>query len=217
LAHLKQFQAKAEKRYDQGEHWWELRPCDYYDIFDRPKIIYPQIMMEPRFCRDTENYFTNQKCFIIPDGDLYLLGLLNSAPVWEYLKEQVVTFGDPDKRGRLEPRVEDILSIPIPDAPTAEREAVAKLAQESQRLHPQRRQRVEQFLHDLGLSPAQSSSRNPLEQPWALTQEELQRRIRNSVSWSLALQVRDETVALTEQMAQVEREIDERVTGLYGM
>jgi hypothetical protein len=76
---------------------------------------------------------------------------------------------------------------------------------------------VEQFLHDLGLSPAQSSSRNPLEQPWALTQEELQRRIRNSVSWSLALQVRDETVALTEQMAQVEREIDERVTGLYGM
>ncbi|MBI1926797.1 Eco57I restriction-modification methylase domain-containing protein [Candidatus Poribacteria bacterium] len=216
FTHLKQFQAKAEKRWDQGNHWWELRACDYYDIFDRPKIIYPQIMMEPRFCMDTENYFTNQKCFIIPDADWYLLGILNSALAWEYLQGQVVTFGDPDKRGRLEPRKEDILSIPIPGAPMVERETVAELAQESQRLHKQRRNLVEQFLCDIGISPAQSSSRNPLEQPWTLTKEALQRRIR-SASCQLAFQVRDETAALTEQIAQGEREIDERVAGLYGV
>ena len=28
------------KRYDKGEFWWELRACDYYDAFDKPKIIY---------------------------------------------------------------------------------------------------------------------------------------------------------------------------------
>jgi len=50
--HLKIFQKKAEIRSDKGNHWWELRPCDYYDRFEKPKIIYPQIMMHGRFYLD---------------------------------------------------------------------------------------------------------------------------------------------------------------------
>jgi len=30
---LLRFSEKAEKRYDKGEYWWELRACDYYDEF----------------------------------------------------------------------------------------------------------------------------------------------------------------------------------------
>jgi hypothetical protein len=213
LAHLKQFQAKAEKRWDKGNHWWELRTCDYYDAFDHPKIVYPIISKEPHFAMDLDGYYGNDKTFFIASGDWYLLGVLNSAPVRVWVAENL----SPLRGGYYEFRAAYMETLPIPDAPTAEREAVAKLTQEAQRLHTQRRQRVEQFLRDLDLSPAQSSSRNPLEQPWALTQEELQRRVRNSVSGSLALQVRDETAALTEQIAQVEREIDERVVGLYGL
>ncbi|MDX1521983.1 MAG: N-6 DNA methylase, partial [Anaerolineae bacterium] len=41
--HLKQHQAKLQKRWDKGNHWWELRACDYYDLFEQPKIIYPDI------------------------------------------------------------------------------------------------------------------------------------------------------------------------------
>jgi type I restriction-modification system DNA methylase subunit len=37
--HLLPFSEAAEKRYDKGEHWWELRACDYYDEFEKPKII----------------------------------------------------------------------------------------------------------------------------------------------------------------------------------
>ena len=58
----------------------------------------------------------------------------------------------------------------------ADRDAVAALAREAQKLHGQRRARVEKFLHDIGLPPAQSTSRNPLEQPWALTPEDFARR-----------------------------------------
>jgi hypothetical protein len=42
----------------------------------------------------------------------------------------------------------------------------------AQRMHGARRKRVEKFLRDLGTSPAASSSRNPLEQPWRLTPDE---------------------------------------------
>ena len=75
--HLEQFKGKAEKRFDKGDYWWELRACDYYDEFEKPKIIYPNILKKPEFTFDTEGWYTNQKCFIIPVYDKYLLGLLN--------------------------------------------------------------------------------------------------------------------------------------------
>jgi len=36
-AHLNQFRAALIKRQDQGEHWWELRSCAYWDTFDGRK------------------------------------------------------------------------------------------------------------------------------------------------------------------------------------
>ncbi|MHB8856846.1 MAG: Eco57I restriction-modification methylase domain-containing protein [Bellilinea sp.] len=77
--HLAPFAIPAEKRYDKGEHWWELRACDYYDEFEKSKIIYPNICKKPEFTYDVSGLFTNQKCFIIPTLDKYLLGILNSS------------------------------------------------------------------------------------------------------------------------------------------
>lgn len=77
-AHLGPFRAKAEKRYDKGDYWWELRACDYYAEFEKPKIIYPNICKKPEFSIDEECLYTNQKCFIIPSNDKYFLGILNS-------------------------------------------------------------------------------------------------------------------------------------------
>jgi len=85
--HLKEFENKAKKRFDQGEFWWELRACDYYQEFERPKIIYPNILKRPEFILDTANWYTNQKCFIIPINDKYLLGILNSS-LFHYLFEK---------------------------------------------------------------------------------------------------------------------------------
>jgi hypothetical protein len=41
--HLLPFAQAAEKRCDKGEYWWELRSCDYYDEFEKPKIVYAEI------------------------------------------------------------------------------------------------------------------------------------------------------------------------------
>jgi adenine-specific DNA-methyltransferase len=52
---------------------------DYYTEFEKPKIIYPNILSKPEFTFDPEGWFTNQKCFIISIEDNYLLGILNST------------------------------------------------------------------------------------------------------------------------------------------
>jgi hypothetical protein len=109
-----------------------------------------------------------------------------------------------------------MLTLPIPDALTTDRELIAKLAQQTQTLHIKRRRRVEKFLRDLGISPAESSSRNPLEQPWSLKPEEFAKRAKHA-PLRLFQDARDETAALTEEITRIEREIDERVAELYGV
>lgn len=78
-SHLSSFAAAAQKRQDKGDYWWELRACEYYSEFEKPKIVYPNICKRPEFTFDEAGLFTNQKCFIIPISDKYLLGLLNSS------------------------------------------------------------------------------------------------------------------------------------------
>lgn len=77
-AHLKPFEIAGKNRQDKGDYWWELRACDYYDEFEKPKIIYPNILKRPEFTFDIKGWYTNQKCFIISIDDKYLLGFLNS-------------------------------------------------------------------------------------------------------------------------------------------
>ncbi len=76
--HLIPYKEKCEARSDKGDYWWELRACDYYNEFDKPKIIYPNICKQPEFIWDENGYYTNQKCFIITDTSKYLLAILNS-------------------------------------------------------------------------------------------------------------------------------------------
>ncbi|MGD0005990.1 MAG: TaqI-like C-terminal specificity domain-containing protein, partial [Anaerolineaceae bacterium] len=80
--HLSPFAEAGEKRYDKGEFWWELRACDYYLEFEKPKIIYPNICKNPEFTLDHSGLYTNQKCFIISTEDKYLLGIMNSALIF---------------------------------------------------------------------------------------------------------------------------------------
>jgi hypothetical protein len=77
--HLKPFEIKGQKRYDKGEYWWELRTCDYYDEFEKPKIFWPEIASSARFAFDVASLYANNKVFMIPGGSYYLLGLLNSS------------------------------------------------------------------------------------------------------------------------------------------
>lgn len=79
---LSQFKNQLEKRWDKGNYWYELRSCDYYDIFDKPKIIYGKITTQPRFTIDKSGYIINDSNFMIPAVDKKLLAVLNSKLGW---------------------------------------------------------------------------------------------------------------------------------------
>jgi adenine-specific DNA-methyltransferase len=78
MEHLEQFKDKAKVRYDKGEYWWELRACDYYEQFEKEKIMLPDIALKAECMYDSCGAVCANTAYIIPTDDLFLLGLLNS-------------------------------------------------------------------------------------------------------------------------------------------
>ncbi len=83
--HLSKNKKEAIKRSDQGEYWWELRACVYYDEFEKPKICWGNLCNRASFTLDTTNHFINAPACILTSGDKYLLALLNSKLIWWFL------------------------------------------------------------------------------------------------------------------------------------
>ena len=92
-SHLIGFADTARRRQDQGEYWWELRPCDYYDVLVGAKIIYPDIAKQPRFHLDTEGTFIRNTAYCLGTDDHYLLGILNSRLFWFSIGNISIPFG----------------------------------------------------------------------------------------------------------------------------
>ncbi|WP_054532991.1 Eco57I restriction-modification methylase domain-containing protein [Herpetosiphon geysericola] len=85
FAFMQPMRADLIKRSDQGKYYWELRSCAYWQEFEQPKIIYPNIAKRNDFAWDETGFYTNQKAFIIPNASKYLLAILNSSVVmWLY-------------------------------------------------------------------------------------------------------------------------------------
>lgn len=87
INYLKPFESKAKKRDDQGDYWWELRACSYYPEFEKEKLVYSEIVLQPQFYYDTENYYVEATNFLMTGKSVkYLCGLLNSNPVSFFFK-----------------------------------------------------------------------------------------------------------------------------------
>jgi hypothetical protein len=80
---LLRFEEDARKRSDQGEYWWELRACDYYDAFETPHIVTPSFALHPLLTLDNHASYSNNKTTIIGSSDKWLLAILN-AKVTDY-------------------------------------------------------------------------------------------------------------------------------------
>jgi hypothetical protein len=125
--HLKQYQEQLENRWDKGDHWWELRSCAYYHIFKNPKIIYPVIAKEPRFATSNDILFVNDKTFVLPVEDYFLLGVLNSKAAWAFLKSICSVLGDAENGGRLELRAVHVQHLPIPSGSKLQKNKIEAL------------------------------------------------------------------------------------------
>lgn len=80
--HLEPYAEKARKRGDKGDYWWELRACDYYEQFSKPKIMYQAFQVKPCFVYDEKGLYCNNSMWILPTDNKALLGVFNSKMGW---------------------------------------------------------------------------------------------------------------------------------------
>ncbi len=88
-------------RNDQGDYWWELRPCDYLNEFKKEKILYIDIMTDneeegysfPCFSYTTEESYSLNTSYFMVGNEFnlkYILGVLNSK-VGKFIVKSHVT------------------------------------------------------------------------------------------------------------------------------
>lgn len=124
-SHLRQWKTELDARWDKGEHWWELRSCAYYPAFNEPKIMFPDIAPSCRFAFDRAGLFAANTAYIIPTDEFYLVGLLNSSSVEDFYAER----SSQVRGGYLRFIRQYVEQIPIPNAPSSDREAISALVE----------------------------------------------------------------------------------------
>ena len=74
--------------------WYEIQDdVAYYEAFEKPKIIYPDIAKGPRFSLDTGGHYLANTAYCLGTGDLFLLGILNSRLFWFAIAHISIPFG----------------------------------------------------------------------------------------------------------------------------
>ncbi len=113
------------ERDDQGDYWWELRDCTYYDEFDKDKIAWPSVgnteytLIPSRYLLLDTNYF-------IVSNDLFLYGLLNSKLITIFINSKDIKIGSQAYRHYKY----NFESIPIPMASDKSRIAIESKVKE---------------------------------------------------------------------------------------
>jgi hypothetical protein len=93
--------------------WFEIQDnIAYWQEFEQPKIIYPDIYLHQSFAWDTEGFYSANTGYFIPTHEKWLTGLLNSIVV-EWFYEQI---SNRIMNGYLRAFSNYMQQVPIPSA-----------------------------------------------------------------------------------------------------
>ncbi|EMA68830.1 putative restriction/modification enzyme [Halorubrum aidingense JCM 13560] len=145
--HLQQYKADLEPKpadytgswngRKPGDYeWYEIQDTvDYWESFEENKICYPVIGNQPRFCLDTNKYYLNDKCFIIPENDWYLVSLLNSSAAHLWFDSELSTL----RGGYYEFRAVHLENFPVPNPPESKNKKLSDLCKKITKYTNQKR------------------------------------------------------------------------------
>jgi len=120
-----QYREQLIKRCDQGKYFWELRSCQYWDEFEKHKILYQEIATYQAFAWDKHHFYSNNKTFLIPSASKYIVALLNSKVVWFFLSYITSKLqGD-----AYAMQTTYVSQIPIPKLSEADKQAIEELVE----------------------------------------------------------------------------------------
>jgi type I restriction-modification system DNA methylase subunit len=224
---LDPFAEKGRKRGDKGEFWWELRACTYYDKFSSPKINYGHFSPSSIFYFDQKSYYSNDKSYIIPKADYFLLGLLNSSIHWMLIASMCPFV----RGGYYEVRTYFIDTLPIPKATNTQQEYIATLAkscQEQAELRYQQQNGIRKNIPSLCPDKQDSKLNNKLKSWWTLSFEDFQKEIKKQYKYSMTLEQNMQWQDVFEshkqkiqqnsaELAQKEQQLNQAVYELFGL
>lgn len=225
-AHLKRHEERLRKRTDQGVYWWELRTCDYYDLFQKPRIAHTDIAWRSEFALVEGPMYTVNTVYMWDSADLWVLAVLNSPLLWSYLWRNA-------QHGKDEAlRLFSAFTETIPIArPTPEvQEAVSRDVRDLIRLARQRQESVAALLEWLRVEFGVTKPGNKLTAPDEVdldtfVSEVKQRRSGGrAVSSAELRRLRDEHQSVTDTLqaasrraAELERAVAGAVHAAYGL
>ncbi len=229
-AYLKPFAEAAQRRFDKGQFWWELRPCDYYEAFEKPKILWPDITKKPRFSWEESDVYLSNTGYCIPAVSYALLGILASRTLWYVLSRISQPLGE--RAGALRYRLirQYMERLPIPSLTDAQRDHIGKLAQQltetAEQRYEVRRKTTHRIVNDLGTSQAKLNQRLTTwwEMPFKEFREELVKVFRCDIplkdrdDWEALLRERTAEIGrLTGEIVRLESELNEAVYEAFGL
>lgn len=111
--HLKSYKPKIEKRYDQGDHWSNLRNCAYLTEIKKPKIVFSEIVSNPQFHYDTKEFYPEATAFLITGENLkWLIAFLNSTPITALFR---IFYAGGELVGKFRYKKSYLKELPIPE------------------------------------------------------------------------------------------------------
>ncbi|MCF6307524.1 MAG: BREX-1 system adenine-specific DNA-methyltransferase PglX [Flavobacteriaceae bacterium] len=122
---LHQYEEQLIKRQDKGIHHYNLRACNYYDKFEKPKIMFIYTAVNHYFNYDEKGFYVNNSCFIISNADKFLSACLNSSFFKYYKKLNFVAYGNAHTSGRVKLDRNKMKNVPIPNATIKEKKKIS--------------------------------------------------------------------------------------------
>ena len=215
LSYLEGFKAELSKRsmVTGGESkWYELRSCDYYEEFAKPKIVWADIAKIPRFTWDNQNHYVSNTAFFMTNVDWYLLSILQSRVAWFALSQYATPLRLRGGLWQYRVILQFVKRLPIPEL-TAQQEsdlaeiaqAITQQAKERYQVHEDMRQTI---LNEFG--SGEISTRVALYRWWEFENEtSLSDEIQNRFGQEIPLKKRSEWRSfLAEQKAAHQRLTD---------
>jgi hypothetical protein len=226
---LKTFETEARSRSDKGDFWWELRACDYYDLFDEALVTYPEMSQGPKFSLKRKGVVSNNKTFLIPKSNPATLAFLNSQVSW-FLLSGICTA----LRGgqwRLELRADFLKELPLPDFHNPLSRKLRNSGNACEQLTLQLYEARDLFLHRIlsDLAPSEHKKfSSKLKNFWTLDFPTFRAEVKKALKSEIPVKDRDgwekyladksaEVIKLTAEIEAAEREIDAIVYKLFDL
>ncbi len=212
-------------RTDQGDYWWELRPCAYSEAFEQPKIIFTEIKKGAAFMLDTEKYYSDGTTNILLAKHLeYLLALFNSRLVLWYAFTNFGLLGD----DRIRWKKIYLMELPLPIITEEDQKPFIELSHSLTAWHRQRETIRTNMLEVLSVEfaiqkfPTAFKKWHEIEdsKTFLLALNKTKKKLSpiQKLQWQEMFNEQIARIrALDTQIAEAEAELNTRVEDLYGL